>query len=262
LQLGISSASLYPTLPTETAVVQIAALGCRTVEIFLQTTREYRPAYAARLARVCQDIGVMVHSVHGPSSQFEPLIFYPYRRQNQDGLDTVKRILESAALLGANCYVFHGPLRVTGSDRARLVQGLAQVAQEAARWGIALALENVSWCAGWEPEVFTWLNGQGIANLYYTFDSKQARRSGFSAEAFLTAMGNRLVNVHLSDWSQVGSGLLPGQGEEDFQRLGALLQNYQGPVLLEVYGSWVKSAAQLREGWRHLRKILNKQAPI
>lgn len=261
MQIGISSASLYPTLPTETAVVQIAALGCKTVEVFLQTTREYRPAYAARLARVCHNLGVMVHSVHGSSSQFEPLIFYPYRRQNQDGLDTVKRILESAALLGAQCYVFHGPLRVTGSDRPRLVQGLEQVAREAANWGIALALENVSWCAGWEPEVFTWLSGQGIANLYYTFDSKQARRSGFPPEAFLAAMGNRLINVHLSDWSQAGSGLLPGQGEEDYHRLAALLKDYQGPVLLEVYGSWVKSAAQLQEGWLYLQNVLNKQAP-
>lgn len=254
MQIGISSASLYPQLRTEAAVVNIAALGCRHVEVFLQTRREYSPAFARGLAQLCRSLGVQVLSLHAASAQFEPMLFYTYRRQYQDGLDTLNQVLEAAAILGARCHVFHGPLRVENPEGARVAERLHQVAEIEASWGIKLALENVSWGVGCSPEVFDWLNQQEIANLYYTFDSKQARRSGFPSQDYIQAMGNRLINVHLSD----GHGGVP-PASYDFSGVAHRLRacGYQGPIILETYGSKVDSVGQLRASWQRLSKIFS-----
>ena len=158
VQVAISSACLYPQLLTETALVNIAAFGCKSVEIFLQTRREYRYPYVSRLARLCRNLGLSVHSLHAASAQYEPMVFYKYRRQNLDGYEILQEIHQGAAVLGAKCHVFHGPLKAENIAFSRLTEGLFQVAEAAASWGIKLALENVSWCAGWSPAVFRQLN--------------------------------------------------------------------------------------------------------
>ena len=251
MQIAISSANLYPQLPTENALVNIAAMGCKTVEVFLQTRSEYKHAYVAKLARLCRCLGLSVHSLHAAAAQYEPMLFYKYRRQNLDGAEILKEIHQAAAMLGAECHVFHGPLRAENLAYSQLSQGLGQVAEAAASWGIKLALENVSWCAGWSPAVFDKLNSLKLANLYYTFDSKQALRSGYPASEFIGAMGDRLVNVHLSQ----GNGQLPG-ADGDFGEIAKALKaaKYSGPIVLEVYGAKVPRLSALGAGWRRLKE--------
>lgn len=252
MQIGISSASLYPQQPTESALVNIAALGCKRVEVFLQTRREYRTAYVRKLSRLAANLGMVIPSLHAASSQYEPMLFYSYRRQILDGFDTLNWVLAAAAELGAERLVFHGPLRVEDPDRDRILHRLRMVAATAAARGIKLALENVSWCLGWSPEVFRWLQKEAIPNLYYTFDSKQALRSGFAPGEYLAAMAGDLSNVHLSD----GRGGIPLEGRLD--EIAALLKagGYAGPVILEVYGTKVQDLAHLGRGWEVLKRTL------
>ena len=256
--VGLSSASFYPQKTTEESLVNIAAFGCRTVEVFLQTHREYRPRYVRRLAHMCSQLGLSVNSLHGASTLFEPMLFYEYRRQVQDSMDMLERVLEAAAELNAGSYIFHGPLRVAMPDKQRVLPVLSKVAERAQDYGIRLALENVSWCIGWEPAVFTWLNQCKIPNLWFTFDNKQAARSGFSDSQFIQAMGLKLLNVHLSDVSEQGIGMPPGQGSVDFSAIFLDLQRqgYTNPVILETYGTRVNSSSELYAGWRHLGKKL------
>lgn len=257
MSIGISSASLYPQYSTEIALLNIAAIGCRHVEVFLQTQRECRPGYIRRLDRLCRQLGLVVQSVHAASTQFEPMLFYSYRRQVLDSRDVLERVLDAASMLGAECYVFHGPLRVAPPGRFRLLTGLADVAGRAASRGIKLALENVSWCVGWEPAVFRWLSAQSIPHLWFTFDNKQAARSGYEDKEFIRAMGSRLINVHLSDISPQGAGLLPGLGQADFAAIGYELSllEYSGPVILEAYGTRVEDTAALASSWRRLSEL-------
>jgi sugar phosphate isomerase/epimerase len=250
VQIAISSASLYPQLPTETALVNIAAMGCRTVEVFLQTRSEYKFAYVSKLSRLCRRLGLKVHSLHAASAQYEPMLFYRYRRQNLDGAEILKEVHQAAAMLGAKYHVFHGPLKAENLAQSQLAQGLCQAAESAAWWGIKLALENVSWCAGWSPGVFEQLNSLKLANLYYTFDSKQAMRSGFEDKDYIQAMGGRLVNVHVSK----GNGELPDDNTEFSGLVAALAAaNYKGPVMLEVYGSKVPLVSLLAASWQALK---------
>lgn len=258
MQIGISTASLYPQQPTESALINIAALGCRQAEVFLQTRREYRTAYVRKLSRLAANLGVVIPSLHAASSQYEPMLFYSYRRQILDGFDTLNRVLAAAAELGAGCLVFHGPLRVEHPDRARILHRLRMVAATAAAWGIKLALENVSWCLGWSPQIFRWLQREAIPNLYYTFDSKQALRSGFAPGEYLAAMAEGLSNVHLSD----GNGGIPQEGCLD--GIAALLEarGYNGPVILEAYGTRVENLAHLVRGWEAVKKAFPKKTGL
>ena len=198
---------------------------------------------------------MQVHSLHAASSQYEPMLFYRYKRQNLDGWDILREVLEAAAVLGAQCLVFHGSLKIDNPPQSRLLAVLQSVAEIAADWGIQLALENVSWCTGWSPGVFRWLSDQQVPNLYYTFDSKQAVRSGFAAEEYITAMAGRLVNVHISD----GGGGIPETGM-DFSGLAKCLNasGYSGPIILEAYGKKVESAGLLAQGWRTVQKGFHK----
>lgn len=256
MQVAISSACLYPQLPTETALVNIAALGCRSVEVFLQTRREYKYQYVSRLARLCRNLGLTVHSLHAAAAQYEPMVFYKYRRQNLDGFEILQEIHQGAAILGAKCHVFHGPLKAENIDFSRLAQGLFQVAEAAASWGIKLALENVSWCAGWSPAVFKQLNTQEIPNLYYTFDSKQAMRSGYTPRDFIAVMGKRLLNVHLSR----DNGHLPLADTDCSELVAALAEaQYSGPVVLEAYGSKVTAVSSLYRSWEIVKAKLQKK---
>jgi sugar phosphate isomerase/epimerase len=259
-QVGISSASFYPWKSTESSLVNIAAFGCRTVEVFLQTHREYRPGYLQQLGKVCSRLGLKVNSLHGASTLFEPMLFYDYPRQVLDSMDMLELVFEAAARLKAPSYIFHGPLRVAMPERQRVLPVLFKVAEKAGEYGIRLALENVSWCLGWEPGVFKWLKGYNIPNLWFTFDNKQAARSGFSDQEFIYAMGDKLLNVHLSDLSDEGIGLVPGRGNVDFAAIASLLrrQGYANPVILETYGARVSSSSELYSGWRHLDRQLNK----
>ncbi len=251
MRVAISSACLYPQLPTETALVNIAALGCRSVEVFLQTRREYKYTYVSKLARLCKNLGLTVHSLHAATAQYEPMLFYKYRRQNLDGLEILQEIQQGAAVLGAQCHVFHGPLKTENIAFSQLTQGLCQVAEAAASWGIKLALENVSWCAGWSPEIFKQLNTLKIPNLYYTFDSKQAMRSGFASNEFVEVMAERLINVHLSR----DNGYLPNEDTDCFELATALARaDYIGPIVLEVYGSKVPTVSSLRHSWHAVNR--------
>ncbi len=259
LETGISSASFYPWKNTESSLVNIAAFGCKTVEVFLQTHREYRPGYLRQLRGLCCQLGLRVNSLHGASTLFEPMLFYDYPRQVQDSMDMLEVVFEAAARLKARSYIFHGPLRVAMPEQQKVLPVLIQVAEKAGEYGIRLALENVSWCIGWEPGVFTWLKGCDIPNLWFTFDNKQAARSGFSDQQFIDAMGDKLLNVHLSDLSDQGIGLPPGRGEADFTVIADALrrQGYANPVILETYGARVNSSSELYAGWRHLDRKLN-----
>lgn len=252
MEIAISSASLYPKVLTEVAVVNIAAMGCRTVEIFLQTRSEYKPEYVKKLARLCNSLGLTVHSLHAAAAQYEPMLFYQYSRQNRDGWEILRELHQAGAMLGASCHVFHGPLRSEILELPRLVTGIGRVAAAAANWGLKLALENVSWCTCGAPDIFKELNRAAIDNLFYTFDSKQAERSGYPFWDFIDAMGPKLINVHLSE----GNGDLPSE-ETDFSQLKTALKkaNYRGPAVLEVYGWKVEKTKELRRSWLALKKI-------
>jgi sugar phosphate isomerase/epimerase len=244
LPLGISSGAFYPNVPTEEVPERAAALGIHTVELMLQTAGEYDPAYIASVAARARDAGVTVRSVH-TLHRLHPL-FDPYARRVTEGRELFARGIEAAVTLGADVLVWHGARSgqvIEPEGWERFVEVTAELAAACGAAGITLGLENVSWCAlaTVRDIVRMATRMDEVAppeHLGFVFDPFQAMRAEANPFMILAAMGNRLVNVHISDYDEDHPGdlhLPPGDGSIPWSALLRAIASsgYDGPMIVE-----------------------------
>jgi hypothetical protein len=244
LPLAISSGAFYPHVPTEEVPERAAALGITTVELMLQTPGEYDPAYIAGLAARARDAGVTVRSVH-TMHRLHPL-FDPYARRAREGRELFQRGIEAAATLGADVVVWHGARGGEVRQQAgwdRFVEVTGELAAACGAAGVTLGLENVSWCAlATVRDVVRMAASMEdvapAAHLGFVFDPFQAMRADANPFMILAAMGNRLVNVHISDYLEGAPErhhLPPGEGSVPWSALLRAIagSGYRGPMILE-----------------------------
>jgi len=235
--IGVSTASFYPHYLTEDALVTVAELGFPVVEIFLQADGEYGADFGRTLAQRRRAMGVRVHGLHLYAPLFR--LWSPYRRMVQETRDRFRRALEVATEVEAHVVTWHGlycQLESEVETVERFFESLHWAVAEARVAGVTLCLENVSWCYLRGPEHAAQLRAREL-DLGFTFDTFQAAESGVDAEALLLAMGDRIANVHLSDYAPEGPRHLPpGQGTLAWDaQLGAILgTGYRGPLIIEV----------------------------
>jgi hypothetical protein len=231
-------------VPTEEVPERAAALGIHTVELMLQTAGEYDPTYIANLAARVRDAGVTVRSVH-TMHRLHPL-FDRYPRRREEGRALFERGIEAAAALGADVVVWHGARSGEVRDVEgweRFVEVTAELAAACGRAGVTLGLENVSWCALATVRdivrMATRMDEIGPPqHLGFVFDPFQAMRADANPFMILAAMGNRLVNVHISDYSEDRpdhTHLPPGDGSLPWSALLRAIAGggYGGPMILE-----------------------------
>ncbi|HEY67797.1 MAG TPA: sugar phosphate isomerase/epimerase [Thermoflexia bacterium] len=235
LEIGLSTAALYPSHLTEDALTTIAGLGFRTVEIFLQAEEEYTPTFGAELDRRRRDLGLRVHSLHLYAPYFD--LWSPYPRMIQETRARFRRLLEIATTLEARALTWHG-LRY-GVDNPRLIaaffESAAWAGEQAQTAGVTLCIENVSWCYLRTPDQVMAIR-QADLPVGFTFDTFQAGESGTDPAALIRAMDSRLATVHLADYAPAGPRHLPpGEGTLDWPSILQALQavGYDGPLILE-----------------------------
>jgi sugar phosphate isomerase/epimerase len=255
-EIGISTAALYPSHATEDALVILAGLGFRLVEIFLQCDEEYSAEFGETLDQRRRELGLEVHSLHLYSPYFD--LWSPYERMAREVRDRFGRLLAVAAAVDARALTWHG-LRY-GLDNPRLVEAffesVAWAAERAQAGGLTLCIENVSWCYLRTPEHARAVVRAGLP-VGFTFDAFQAGESGVEPAALIRAMGDRLTTVHLSDYLPgAPRHLAPGRGELDWPALfGALVEvDYRGPLILEPayvrdHEVLLEARAFVRRGW-------------
>ena len=69
MNVGISTASIFNKAMVEDTPPLLSAMGCRTIEVFLNTFSEYRPDFVRLLRERIDDAGLIVYSVHPMSNQ-------------------------------------------------------------------------------------------------------------------------------------------------------------------------------------------------
>ncbi len=266
MQVGISTASLFGKYSVEDAPARIAAFGASICEVFLNTFSEYHNEFIKMLFERINKHNLRVYSIHPMGTQFEPQLFSPHLRQREDAFRIFEQVLQAGKVLGASCYVMHGPSTMYGAVRNMEIQRIGPIVQSlcemAAEYGLILAWENVSWCLFHEPSFgLRLLEATKADDLRFTLDIKQAVRSGYSPLEYVEAIGERLVNLHICDYSN-SSGcvqpILPGRGQCDLERLySALLKkSYKGPAILEVYSDLYKNEDELFESFTFVRDSL------
>lgn len=267
MEIGVSTACTYAKLHIEDAVREYGRLGIQTTEVFLNTFSEHDPAFIQNLKKIADESGVQIVSVHGHGLAYEPNLFSGYDRSKKDSFAIFKRVMEAAEILGADCYVFHGPAilkrareLVLNFDKIGAV--VDEAAEVARQHHIKFAYENVHWCFFHYPDFAQELKRKAHSdNLYFVLDLKQAVQSGYDPMLYIDAMGvDRIVNIHLCDVIKKGSyvtPVMPFEGEMDFPALAERLkkEKYDAHMILEVYSDNYGEMKELLQTTQKLRNL-------
>lgn len=253
--VGLSSAALYPHTLTEDALRVAADLGFSVVELYLQTVGEYHPLYLAELQTRCRDLGLRVHALHVDVRHYQ--FWSEYRRRRDEAQALFGEAVHVGASLGAVAIDWHGltlaDLRA-GVSEDQFFDLARPLGERAADAGVVLCLENVSWCWMRSPAEITRVRELGLP-VGFTFDPFQAAEAGMDPLAVVTAMGDGLTNVHLSDYAPGSRHLPVGAGTLPWPTLLQAIQatGYAGPLFLEAPQADLESFRQQRARLERLK---------
>lgn len=234
-EIGMSTAALYPTYPTEDALTTAADLGFPVVEVFLQAEEEHSAHFGIELDKRRRATGIRVHSLHLHTHYFN--LWTPYARRAEETRDRFRRTLDLANRIEAQALTWHGIGAQFGFQRlAAFVDSVTWAAEQAHAADVTLCIENVSWCYLRTPEQVRSLLDLGVP-IGFTFDTFQAGESHVDPATLIHAMGDRLTTVHLADYDPAGPRHLPlGKGALNWPAILRALANarYNGPLIIEL----------------------------
>lgn len=258
MQVGISTASLFGRFNTEDALQFLSKNNVQCVEVFLESYCEYDTSFAKVLNS--SNLGTKIHSVHTLTTQFEPQLYSINQRAQKDSFQLLEKTMQTAKLINADCYTFHGGARFKRTpfkiDYERVGKITQEIIDVCAKYDVKLAYENVHWgyynYIGFFEEIRKRTNG-----LKGTLDIKQARQSGIEYADFIKEMGGDIATVHISDVDEKGKMCLPcTNGITDFYDLFSRLKDvgFDGALLIECYKDDYQNFDQLFES---LEKLTN-----
>jgi len=244
VELALSSGALYPHVATEDVPYEAAKRGFRTVELMLQTAGEYQPEFIAMTAANARDAGVRIHSIHTMESLHR--LMSPYARRAEEGRILFQQAIDAATTLGARVIVWHGPEKhevATEETWERFLAIARELASSCGGAGITLGIENVSRCALSQvrhvAQFARTLGEIGTRDeIGFVFDPFQAMEAGANPFMMLAAMGDRVVDVHISDYREDDPSarhLPPGDGDLPWSALLRAIagSGYSGPLMIE-----------------------------
>ncbi len=239
MHCGISTACLYP-MELERALPTLISMDFHLFEIFINTVSEMKPEYIKELKRMTDDSGSTIKSIHPFTSGFESfLLFSDYDRRFNDGLEFYKQYFQSANLLGAQILVLHGQRDDKRSpvSEKKYFEHYASLYALGKSFGITVAQENVNLFRSDDPNFITRMRQYLGDDCAFVLDIKQAVRAGKNPYGMCSAMGERLVHVHINDNKPGADCLLPGRGVMDFRALKSQMAQfgYDGDFIIEVY---------------------------
>jgi sugar phosphate isomerase/epimerase len=258
MRIGISTASLYP-LHTEDALLEVAKLGVKNVEIFLNSISELSGEIFSAIEAVTKQYDLNILAVHPFSSPMETLfLFSSYDRRVTEIMDLYKRYFEMMNRLDSKLFVLHGVYSQGKCSDERYAERLSALIEAGRSYGIVVAQENVSYCRSGKIEFLEMLIRELGDSVKFVLDVKQARRSGVEALDLVRLLGSKIVHLHMSDADE-GRDCLPiGKGNFDFAGLFAELGKvgYKGDAVMELYRENYGGYSELADSVAELEKML------
>ena len=119
----------------------------------------------------------------------------------------------------------------------RYLERYLRLYRTAKQFGITVVQENVCYCKSKSIEFLTKMSRELGDEVRFVIDLKQARRSGVDPFLLLNALGNKVIQLHVSDGNKECDCLPVGEGDFDFDRLMKHLQSlsYNGALVVELY---------------------------
>lgn len=264
IKTGCSTACLYP-MEAERALSALLAFDCKYLELFINCRWEIEKGFLRELRRQGEAIGARFTSVHPYTSMVEGmLLFGDYPRRTKEGFALYRQYLEGAAVLGAPYVVIHGTM-VPGNSpgrgwsEERYFRRMGALYDMGLEIGAVPAQENVVNHLSGTPDFIRRMRASLGDRCAFVLDLKQCRRAGVTVSEMLDAMGDRLVHIHLSDFSEEEKKdcLLPGQGEMDLSALRNCLEarDYRGTMVTEVYRDCFSDAEELKRSYDFVKTV-------
>ena len=237
MSIGVSTSCYYP-LETEAALRKIASLRVKTCEVFFNTWSEIEPPFLKELRQIKEANGIRIPSVHPFFSFGEPyLLFSEYERRYKDSLEFFERYFNAANILGAKILVMHGGKTSSIVSDELFFERFAGLAEKGRNQGITVAQENVVHYRSESPEFLAKMKDYIGPEFKVVLDIKQAGRAGFSAFEFISALGESIAHIHISDYNATHDCMPPGEGIFNFVRLFNSMKTvgYKGDYIIELY---------------------------
>ncbi len=261
MEIGASSSCFYP-METEKAFLEIASLGFKLSEIFINADSELEKPFVKELAKIKDENGMEVVSLHGCRSFAEGFdIFSKYKRRFYDSLESYKRYFEAANALGAKFIVLHGTKMKLDIPKEEYAERFFELQREAKSFGVTVAHENVVDFVGAKPDFMVYMKENLGDSFKMVLDIKQARRAGVDPFDFVEKAGESIVHVHLSDYSSDRDCVPPSkEGLFDFKKLFSALKNggYSGKYIIELYSDSFKDKNEIKRASEYLESILEQ----
>ncbi len=255
---GVSSASLYP-LHTEDALRELAVMGVRNAEIFINDLSELEGAIFDDMLKTIRDYDMNILSVHPFSSPMESVfLFSGYDRRQNTLLDMYRRYFESMNRIGSKIFVLHGAILSSNCSDERYFEQYSRLLDAADEFGVTVAQENICYCKSKDINFLKKLKENCGERTKFVLDIKQAVRTGLSPFELIDALGKDIVHIHISDNSPEADCLPIGKGTFDFEKLIEKLNGigYNGALLIELYRQNYVEYSELYEGMKKVEQII------
>jgi len=257
-KVGISTASLYP-MHTEQALLTVAELGTKNIEIFLNSSTELEGEIFSHIQDTVKQHELNILSVHPFSSPMETLfLFSSYDRRVTEIMDLYKRYFEMMSRLNSRIFVVHGAISSAKCSDERYVQRMYDLIEAGKSFGVTVAQENVSYCRSGSLDFLQMLSRELGSNASFVLDIKQARRSGLQPNEILNKLGSKIIHLHLSDADEQRDCLPIGAGSFDFADFFAAAKavGFDGSAVVELYRDNYGDYSELAESVAKLEKML------
>lgn len=261
MKIGVSSSCYYP-LETEKSLIKLGEMGVETAEVFFNSPSELQGELFREICKIRSYYGIEIVSFHPFMSFAEGyFLFSSYSRRFYDSLETIyKPCFEAAAELGAKYLVLHGARGKRTISDEEYAERYYKFNEEANRFSVSAAHENVVDYAGQNPQFLSYLKRMLGEQFKAVLDIKQARRTGIAYERFIDELKESIVHIHVSDFNAYSDCTPPGKdGLFDFPRLFDAMEKigYGGKYIIELYSDSFQSDRELKESFEYLKSLGN-----
>ena len=154
--------------------------------------------------------------------------------------------------------VLHGGKSYTNIEPEQYAESYILLNNAAMEAGVHIAHENVRdhLCAN--PQYMKKLADYVGDEFKMVLDIKQCRRCGESEYDFINMLGDKIFQVHISDYKGDRDCLAPGTGDYDFAELFSALQNsgYDKTAVIELYRHNFGDPSELGVAHQYLTDII------
>lgn len=235
--ISFSTGGLYPRLSFE-ALRLIEGAGYPIAEFMPQCTYETTPEFAKEVKK----LGVKIDSIHYPLVFFG-ILYNPYPGMVLESKIYTDNLVNMGYEMGTQVIVIH-PVGTENNIDPAVLENLVYLCEVSEKSGIQVVLENHPRGGRTPEELSAAAEIIGYKKMRLMMDVTESWECNVDPLDFVQKLD--LAHLHLSDFSDKGKHLPPGEGDMQWQDIFTALKrkNYSGSYVIEpIWRYYIEDAA-------------------